>query len=167
MNIKSINIQREISNSDFNSLRKWKLVKSTKTIIFCHVSNSYFNRLNITLYKVILHPLLEYNKLENKFSKLASNPQKPKRSKRKIVHNNPRLHNFISRKLKNRVSSRPTYKGFYIRYYIRRLWRNTGNETEQSRTFSRAICGPHAYRSCYETQHRNLSSVKQRQHASR
>lgn len=114
MNIKSINIQREISNSDFNSLRKWKLVKSTKTIIFCHVSNSYFNRLNITLYKVILHPLLEYNKLENKFSKLASNPQKPKRSKRKIVHNNPRLHNFISRKLKNRVSSRPMYKGSFI-----------------------------------------------------
>lgn len=115
MNIKSINIQREISNSDFNSLRKWKLVKSTKTIIFCHVSKY---RIHIstdwTLYKVILHPLLEYNKLENKFSKLASNPQKAKRSKRKIVHNNPRLHNFISRKLKNRVSSRPMYKGSFI-----------------------------------------------------
>ena len=115
MNIKSINIQREISNSDFNSLRKWKLVKSTKTIIFYHISKY---RIHIstdwTLYKVILHPLLEYNKLENKFSKLASNPQKPKRSKRKIVHNNPRLHNFIPRKLKNRVSSRPTYKGSFI-----------------------------------------------------
>ena len=91
-----------------------KIDKNNNFLPCFKISNSYFNRLNITLYKVILHPLLEYNKLENKFSKLASNPQKPKRSKRKIVHNNPRLHNFIPRKLKNRVSSRPTYKGSFI-----------------------------------------------------